>query len=623
MTFYKRLLILSFCVVGLSSVNASNVRPADNETFTILSSKQSITFDIEKNELVTTLSIEEVIQCNVKTGEYFKKFLFFDNTSEIKNIVLNGSFTKPIISDEIPRRDIFHSDSKLAYVDFRFGVKTKNLKIESNKIFNDFKFIDLLRFQLYGHEVIHSEISIEIPNWLDCDIQKFNFDGYNVIATTENKKKSIIYTFIAKNIPADQKLKAEPDFRQYKPHIMLLPKQMTINNGIKALLPDVNSLYTWYNNLAKDAGNDKTVLQGLVKDLTKDKTSDIDKIKSIFYYIQNNIKYVAFEHGIMGFKPESCQTVFNNKFGDCKGMSNLAKEMLEMVGIDARLTWLGTDGIPYNYDFPSVYVDNHVICTVILDGKYIFLDPTEKNIDILKYADRIQGREVMIQNGDKYIRSTIPLQNSEDHLLKNELKVNMEGDQINGDGQIVLKGNAKKEFTSYLESSSEKNKEKALNYYLSKNNNNFVGTSTQKDILPQRDEDFSLNYSFIAKNQIIESGNEKYINLEFDRTLSSMEIEENRNCNYFHGYKYFEESITELKIPSNHTVKYLPESISENDPIGSFHLSYEVKDGRLFYHKKLALNKTEIPMAHFPKWKKMIKQLKDFYDDRVVMEVAK
>jgi len=620
-SFYHSFILLFLILQSPIEIIGRNT--SDNETFTIISSKQKISFSIEKKVLKAKLETDEVIQCNVKTGEYFRKYMYFDNTSSFKEVAINGVDISPIITDDFPRSGIFHSDSKLLYVDHRFNTKSKDIDIFTEKEFDDFKFIDLLKFQLYSYAVTYSEIIIEIPNWLECDLQKFNFEGQNITTSVEEKSKSKIYTFILQNIPADLTLKAVPDSRVYQPHIMLLPKKMELDDKKVALLPDINSLYGWYNSLANEIGNDKSVLVSLVGDITKDKTTQLDKIKAIYYYIQNNIKYVAFEHGIMGFKPESCQNVLKNKFGDCKGMANLAKEMLQIIGVDARLTWLGTDGSPYNYDYPSVYVDNHMICTIILDGEYIFLDPTEKHNDLFAYANRIQGREVLIQDGDKFIKSIVPNQDKDKHLSQYDLHMRMEGSLLKGDGNLIMKGNSKTSYASFIQSSGEKNKDKAINYLLGNNDNNFSATTTQTQVMPSRDEDFHLKYELVADNQILVSGQEKYINLEFERPLGNMVIEDKRNCDYYHGYKQYEQSNIHLQIPPQHTVKYLPPSITETNELGSFHFGYEVKENKILYSKNIVLNKTQIPVKSFDTWKKMIKQLNEFYDDRIILEAAK
>src|SRR6185295_4790856 len=123
------------------------------------------------------------------------------------------------------------------------------------------------------------------------------------------------------------------------------------------------------------------------------------KIKSIYYWVQDNIRYIAFESGIAGFQPANADQVYKNKYGDCKGMANLLAAMLKIGGYDSRLTWIGTKDIPYDYSIPSLCINNHMICSVMLKDSLYFLDGTETYISMGDYADRIQGRPAMIQNG--------------------------------------------------------------------------------------------------------------------------------------------------------------------------------------------------------------------------------
>src|SRR6185436_1522859 len=160
-------------------------------------------------------------------------------------------------------------------------------------------------------------------------------------------------------------------------------------------------LYKWYASMITLVNNKSDDVRQKALKLVEGKKTDMDKIKSIFYWVQDNIRYVAFENGIMGFKPASAGTVYKNKYGDCKGMANLLCEMLKTVGFDARLTWLGTNDIPYDFSTPALCINNHMICTVVLNGKNYFLDATEDYIAFNDYANRIQGRPVMIEQKDR------------------------------------------------------------------------------------------------------------------------------------------------------------------------------------------------------------------------------
>ncbi len=52
-------------------------------------------------------------------------------------------------------------------------------------------------------------------------------------------------------------------------------------------------------------------------------------------------------------------------------MANLTKELLLASGFDARLCWIGTNHIAYDYSTPSMSVDNHMICALYIKGQVV------------------------------------------------------------------------------------------------------------------------------------------------------------------------------------------------------------------------------------------------------------
>ena len=169
-------------------------------------------------------------------------------------------------------------------------------------------------------------------------------------------------------------------------------KSAEVNGNKLVYFNTVADQYKWYRQLVRDIGDDKTVLEQKAKELTVGISGDIEKIKAIFNWVQHNIRYIAFEDGIAGFRPAKADVVLNKKYGDCKGMANLTRGLLQALGYDARLCWIGTNHVAYDYSTPSMAVDNHMICALFFRGKKYFLDATETNIGFNEYAERIQGR---------------------------------------------------------------------------------------------------------------------------------------------------------------------------------------------------------------------------------------
>jgi hypothetical protein len=129
------------------------------------------------------------------------------------------------------------------------------------------------------------------------------------------------------------------------------------------------------------------------------------KARRIYNWVQKNIKYVAFEQGMEGFVPREANLVCNRRFGDCKDMSSILTVMLNTAGVPAYYTWIGTRHLPYRYaETPLPLVDNHMISTIKLNDKFIFLDGTDNNCVFGMPSEHIQGKEALLAMGEKNIR---------------------------------------------------------------------------------------------------------------------------------------------------------------------------------------------------------------------------
>jgi len=292
--------------------------------------------------------------------------------------------------------------------------------------------------------------------------------------------------------------------------------------------------------------------------------NDEEKLKVIYYWLQDNIRYIAYEDGIMGFKPEDARDVFSQKYGDCKGMANLAKTMLNQVGFDARLTWIGTNrlGDAYDYSFPSLANDNHMICTVIYEGEEIFIDPTETYIKLRDYADRIQGRKVMIEDGDSFRISKVPNANSERNKVEQKWEMNIDGEVLKGHVRDSYNGDRKVSIMNSYATTRSQKKDEVLKDFLEGNDKNVEVTNYSSSGLNNREEPIAFNYDIEMENVIVNVNNDLYLSLELVRDFSETDVKLPRETDIFFGRKINNQIEVELDIPEGYSVDYLPEAIS-------------------------------------------------------------
>ena len=601
---------------------SNNTDIIEDDKVIIKSSIKKLTFfKNKKKELFAKLTISQEVVSNTNLPYTFSHSVFFDDNTQINELEKkSGRKTikiDPIISD-YESDGIFHSDLKICYFEHKFYKKDQSLAFSYEKVFTDLKFLDPLYFNA-SYPIENSKIIIEKPSWMTLDLRELNFDVETPVFSLELEKDSEVYTYTIDKLPAGFKYRGAPSRSKTNAHLIVIPNSYQEGGQKIKLIEKVDDLYSWYASLVKEIGNDNKGLNEIVKELTNDKNNDLDKIKAIFYWVQDNVRYIAFEDGIMGFRPESCQKVYSNKYGDCKGMANLTKEMLNLAGYDARLTWLGTADIPYDYDIPSLLVDNHMICTVILNGEKIFLDPTEKYAELYNYAFRIQDQQALIEDGEGFIIERIPSLEASFNKESSQHTLKINKEQLEGEGVVTFRGNRKTYIFNYLSAYPQKKWEELMKNYISNSDKN-VQTQLRSDpSLNNRDNDFELEYDITMDHHIIDLGEELYINLESDYSFQKFDMPEERDVPYEFSGKYFMEHTSSLELPDGWKVNYLPEAINKEHEKYSFSLSFKEEGNQIIYKRRIAIKEVLLDVADFKEWNETIKQLNVFYSDQIIL----
>ena len=102
-----------------------------------------------------------------------------------------------------------------------------------------------------------------------------------------------------------------------------------------------------------------------ITELTKDASSPIEKAKIVYNYMQNKTRYISIQVGIGGWKPMLAEDVDRLGYGDCKGLSNYTKALLDYVGVTSYYTVVygGSDIRDIDSDFSSLQ-GNHAILSI-------------------------------------------------------------------------------------------------------------------------------------------------------------------------------------------------------------------------------------------------------------------
>jgi len=602
--------------------NLKDKFPDDNVALEISTDRISFGVDKKNNKITVDHILNETL-INIGSRADIHQYTFYDGESKIEEFSIrykNNRKASFFPKDEAyTSNDLFHNDTRVKYITLDFPVKGYKYLSTIHKSYRDIKYFTKLYIN-GEYPTTKKTIEIEVPNWLDIELKEINFEGYDITKTiiSNDKNKSKTYTFTVNDVPAMHKEKNAPGPTYLYPHILILAKSFTVNDKTQNLFASTQDLYNWYKSLVDDLENTEKPFSAKVTELTTSAASDEEKIKNIYYWVQDNIRYIAFEDGIAGFKPDEAANVFNKKYGDCKGMANLLKEMLIEADFDARLTWIGTKRIAYDYSTPNLSVDNHMICTLFKDGKTIFLDGTEKFNAFGEYADRIQNKQVMIEDGEKYILKTVPQIDSNFNKEIVNYNLSIQDEAIVGTVNKTFRGESRSSILYHLNTMKNDKKDTFLERYLSSNDSDIKVSDINTSDLNNRDVDLDINYTIKIENATSSFDGVTYLDIDFEKEFQEFMLDK-RKTDFVFSYKQALESTTTLQVPNGYAVSDLPENIAVSSDNYDLKLEFSKTNNAIIYKKQFVIKNAKIETSDFTEWNSFIAKLKASYNQQITL----
>ncbi len=566
----------------------------DNKSAVISSYRTSIAFELSKENNLPIVVVTDIVRIVPLKSNYIQRRWYTNSHKRIEKFKIRTAEgnrrVKPVVGD-YNEQGIFQTDSK--FYDFSLAVNPKDKFVEFTLV----QVYDDLRY--YVREFIadgslftkEREIEILVPDWLGIEFVEFNFDGFKI-----DKSENILEEGIRKISYKTEDISGPvysdffPGLAHESPHLLFFyNRYKPENKEWIGILEDLGDLYSWYKKMIGSSPRLKEKFTPLVKQIVKNDKTPRDSIRSIFYWVQKNIRYIAFEKGLDGFRPQKADLVYDTKFGDCKGMSNLLKELLLTAGFDARLAWLGTRDLPYTYSKPSIAIDNHMICALLLNGKTVFLDPTEKFIRLGDCAERIQGKEVLIEDGESYLVEMIPNGKLEDSFKNYFVDLELEEQNLKGQLSFELSGESLRTFYQMMSIQKITDQEKIIKYFLSGDSYVKIDSIQTFPISFNRDSNLIMQTNISKSDAIMEFGDEIYIG------ISEMTPYFNPSIDSLKSNKvYFQKSINEnvrveFAIPENTIVKSIPKSIEADFEGFSYQSGYELNNNKIVFTSNLKI----------------------------------
>lgn len=601
--------------------NGSIFSQTNDDNIIITNKQATYEYKLDGDKTIIKEKSETEYEASKMSG-YINVYEMYDNESSIDKVKIKGIKGVQPQYRLYSSNDIFYTDAKICYFRLDFQEKGKVGKVEFEKTFKNPRYFT--RILLAEPEYVKTKtVKIVVPAWMKAEFVEYNL-GSNIkkeiLTNQKDNTHTYVYTIENQEAMADEPMMQGTSF--IYPHILILNKQSNINGIKTSYFETLSDQYNWYKQIVNDVNNDKNIISNKAKEITRNSKTDLDKIKDIYAWVQSNIRYVAFEDGIAGFKPDDAQEVMRKKFGDCKGMANLVKSLLEAEGFDARLSWLGTNHIIYDYSTPSLSVDNHMICALLYNGKTYYLDPTYEYMPLGKYPQSIQGRQVMIENKEEFILDRIPVFPAEMNTDSLYCKFMINDGKMTGQAVRYFMGESKERILSLIHATPKDKIDEALKYFAQNGNIQDKATNLRLEDATSKTEVTYLAYDIENNSGIQQLDKELYIDMNPIKDFINRSIDiQKRKTNLLLPYLYRIVREIDLIIPQNYTLTHTPENFTIDRNKYLFKISYIKKANKLTCRCELMIKDPLIEKSSFEQWNADITQLKKNYQEQIVLTI--
>lgn len=401
------------------------------------------------------------------------------------------------------------------------------------------------------------------------------------------------------SIPALVRPFASPVWHELRPAVFLAPSEFQIS-GYKGKMDSWADMGRFQQELNKgrDALPPETVQQ--VQQLVQGISSDREKVKVLYNFLQKNTRYISIQLGIGGWQPFEASYVAKKGYGDCKALSNYMYSLLKTAGIRSHYTIIRAGGSIDDRglieDFPSNQ-SNHIILCVPLQKDTLWLECTDQN-KAAGYMGTFTGnRKALVVDEQGGTIVSLPYYRAKDNLQLRRIAGKVDE---NGDLKTAIRtrftGIQQEDRHNRLIYMTQKEQKDALNKELSLSTYDIerFHYTEEKTEVPAITEELDL---FVSRFATV-SGKRLFLvpNL-LNRNNLRLAADSARKVDFVFDTEFRDVDSVEIEVPAGYTPESVPQEIQLKTKVASYKASFQVKDNKVLYVRTIEQVSGRLPAS--------------------------
>ncbi len=612
------ILFISICFSGIAEadvkVNATVIK--DETIFTIKNPQESVV----RNEYVAIIH-------NKYAGRAKEVTIFYDDFIEIKHaeVSIHSLDGKKI--------------RKIKLKDFEdYGLGLSNIASDGRlKYFepklSSYPYILKVSYELHKSGSLHypvwrpqQEESMKVKN-ASYTLEDYSGSGiqYKSHQLAEpkitNQNGAKVYKWEVKNLSTFEFEYFNYSWEDYTPMLYLAPKNFEME-GIKGDMSSWETFGKWMANLNKGRDDISALDLSELDSRIEHAKSDLEKIRLVYDYLQNNTRYVSIQLGIGGWQPFEASFVHEKKYGDCKALSNYTRVLLERYGVMSYYTLIRAGKYKNEVveEFPNAHF-NHAIVTVPMEKDTVFLECTSQTNPFGYMGIFTTNRNALMitPEGGKLVptKKYTPEQNSQITQIKVDLSDNQEtsisferkykGLEIENYDFFRLYWKDSKEFNKWLRKHHDWGGQK-------------INNSKMLDLTDNPIPQAGYAVGFSSNSEFVNMGDRKFISpgRYLNSYLPNLPNKERKTAIQV-KYGYTQIDTIKYQLDQFHILEKDMNTLELNSEYGEYFRDLKKEGEEIIYIRKFRIIDGEYPATEYEQFKDFVHKVKSADQEKFVL----
>ncbi len=462
-------------------------------------------------------------------------------------------------------------------------------------IIPDFRFINP------KEAVIQSSYTAKIPAGLNI---RYKAMQTNIQPVITKEGSLTVYHWSVKNLPPVEDEAGSVDYSFRFPHVSMVVDQFS-HYGYKGDFSSWKTFGNWIRELNKGMDELNPERKQFFNNLVKDATTEKEKIRLIYQFLQNNFRYVSIQLGIGGMKSFPAKFTDEKKYGDCKALSFYMKAALNSVGINSNVALINAqyNQAPVDPDFPKNGFNHMILC---VPGKQdsVWLECTSNTAEFGQLGSFTENRNALLITDKGGVLVPTPKSRAESNLFLTHTVVKMDNDlSALTETRMTTSGEYSEMLSYFIKENRDDLKTLLVKYLGYKQPDDFLMTR-------ENEKEFVLKLS-LRKVPEFNAGSKFFLNPRISKISTTiLPVYENRKLDFYFEHPYEKKDTTVLVLPQGFTVDVLPKEKNIKSDYASYHSSswLNEKENAVYTATTLVLEKHKILAKDYNK-------VKSFFDE--------